>query len=70
MAAARPAEAVYSKSEAGAKRRLVNKYDAARYGGEVASGRSKTLPGGNASAQLPSGLSSKDTDKARIVQVE
>lgn len=47
--------------EAQAKRRIANEYDAAQERGEVASGRPKSIPGGNTSATVADiGISSKD----------
>ncbi len=69
IAAAHRAQADALDIEAGAKRRLADEYDAAQERGEVATGRPKTIPGGNTSATVVEiGLTSKDIHEARIIR--
>mgnify|MGYP001121873365 CR=1 FL=1 len=69
IAAAHRAQADALEIEAQAKRRLADEYDAAQERGEVASGRPKTIPGGNTSATVSEiGLSSKEIHEARLIR--
>jgi hypothetical protein len=69
IAAAHRAQADALVIEAQAKRRLADEYDAAQERGEVATGRPKTIPGGNTSATVAEvGLSSKEIHEARIIR--
>jgi hypothetical protein len=55
--------------EAMAKRRLTDEYDAAQERGEVATGRPKTIPGGNTSATVEDiGLTHKEIHEARTIR--
>jgi hypothetical protein len=69
IAAAHRAQADALEIEAQAKRRLADEYDAAQERGEVATGRPKTIPGGNTSATVAEiGLSSKEIHDARTIR--
>ena len=69
ISAAYRAQADALEIEAQAKRRLADEYDAAQERGEVATGRPKSISGGNTSATVAEiGLTSLQIHEARIIR--